>query len=334
MSYTHLSYEEREELSRGLACGESLRTIAGRLGRTPGTLSREIARNAAGDPDRYRARRAGRRAHRRATIPKRPRLVDQRPELWETILLHLREHRWSPEQISHRLREDYPEDVTKHISHEAIYASLYVLPRGHFRTDLLACLRRQHRHRRKRSLIHDRRGQIPNLVSIHKRPAEAEERRVPGHWEGDLLIGKGHHSALGTLVERATRLTLLTKLAGTDAVSVCQGFTRTFRTVPEPLRKTLTYDRGKEMTNHAVLASSVKLRVFFADPQSPWQRGTNENTNGLLRQFFPKGTNLSMVTRRELTRVAALLNNRPRKCLKWRTPLEAFTQAQRVALAR
>jgi len=333
MSYTHVSHEEREEISRGLARGESLRTIAGRLRRNPSTLSREISRNGDGDPDQYRARRAERRALRRAAMPRRPRLVDEHPELWEEIVVHLREHRWSPEQISHRLREDYPDKVTKRISHEAIYASLYVLPRGHFRTELLSCLRRQHRHRRKRSLVHDRRGQIPHLVSIHERPAEVAERRVPGHWEGDLLIGKGHQSAIGTLVERATRLTLLTKLAGTDAVSACRGFTRTFRTVPEPLRKTLTYDRGKEMTQHEALAASAKVRVFFADPQSPWQRGTNENTNGLLRQFFPKGTDLAMVTQRDLARVAALLNGRPRKCLQWRTPLEAFTQAQRVARA-
>jgi IS30 family transposase len=333
MSYTHVSHEEREEISRGLACGESLRTIAGRLGRNPSTLSREIARNGDDAPDQYRARRAERRALRRTAMPKRPRLVDERPELWAEIVVHLREHRWSPEQISHRLREDYPDDVTKHISHEAIYASLYVLPRGHFRTELLSCLRRQHRHRRKRSLVHDRRGQIPHLVSIHERPAEVAERRVPGHWEGDLLVGKGHQSAVGTLVERATRLTILTKLAGADAISACRGFTRTFRMVPEPLRKTLTYDRGKEMTDHERLTADTKIRVFFADPQSPWQRGTNENTNGLLRQFFPKGTDLSTVTQRDLTRVAALLNGRPRKCLQWRTPLEAFTQAQRVALA-
>jgi IS30 family transposase len=209
--------------------------------------------------------------------------------------------------------------MQKHLSAETIYVALYVLPRGALRSELLAA-------RRPRSRGTDRRGQIPNMTPIAERPAEVATRIVPGHWEGDLIKGARNSSAIGTLVERTTRLVLLARLEGTDAGSACEGFTKKLRHVPAPLRKTLTYDRGKEMAEHERLAERLTIRVFFADPYSPWQRGTNENTNGLLRQYLPKGTDLSGYTQRELNTIAHRLNTRPRKCLNWATPLEAFTQ--------
>lgn len=328
MSYTHVSQEEREEISRGLASGTSLHGIAERLRRDPGTISRELSRNAGGDRERYRAGTAGRRARRRAMLPRRQRELFRERWLWGYVTAKLRED-WSPEEISARLRRDYPRDMAKRISHEAIYQALYILPRGTLRQELLAHLRLRHRKRRKRGLIHDRRGRIPHMVSIHERPRSVEERRVPGHWEGDLLVGRNHQSAIGVLVERASRLTLLSKLRGQDAAEVRRAFARAFQSLPSVFRRTLTYDRGKEMTEHETLAREAAIRVFFCDPQSPWQRGTNENTNGLLRQYFPKGTDLSAMSSRELRRVTRLLNTRPRKVLDFRTPEEVWREYQR-----
>lgn len=222
--------------------------------------------------------------------------------------------------------------MSRQVSHETIYRALYVLPRGEFKRALIACLRQGRKRRHPRSRGTDRCGQIPNLVSIHERPAEVEARRVPGHWEGDLLKGSRSPAAVGTLVERRTRLVRLTKLPDSTAGSAGAGFARKFSRVPAGLRRTLTYDRGKEMARHEELTARVKIRVYFADPHSPWQRGTNENTNGLLRQYLPKGMDLSTVTARELNRIAWLLNTRPRKTLGWDTPLEAFAKLTGVAL--
>ena len=207
-----------------------------------------------------------------------------------------------------------------------IYAGLYVLPRGTLRSELLTALRQAHKARRPRSRGTDRRGQLPHMTPIAERPADVATRTVPGHWEGDLLKGVRNGSAVGTLVERTTRLVLLARMDGTDATSARQGFTKKLRHVPAPLRKTLTYDRGKEMAEHERLAERLAIRVFFADPHSPWQRGTNENTNGLLRQYLPKGTDLSSYTQRELNAIAHRLNTRPRKCLHFATPLEVYAQ--------
>ena len=321
-AYTHMSAEERETLSLGLAQGASLQAIAKMLGRAPSTLSREHARNARGTP--YRACTAQRLAAARACQPRRRRkLLD--PWLWQYVRTHLGQG-CSPEQIAGRLRREYPHDMQKHCSPETIYTALYVLPRGALRRELLAALRQARKARRPRSRGTDRRGQLPNMTSIADRPAEVASRTVPGHWEGDLLKGARNGSAVGTLVERTTRLVILARMDGTDAASAYQGFTKKLRHVPAPLRKTLTYDRGKEMAEHARLAQRLAIQVFFADPHSPWQRGTNENTNGLLRQYLPKGTDLSGYTQRELNALAHRLNTRPRKCLDFATPLEVFTQ--------
>ena len=320
--YTHMSVEERETLSLGLAQGQSLRMMATVLGRAPSTVSREHARNARGHP--YRACMAQAQATTRACQPRRPRkLLD--PWLWQYVRTHLG-RRCSPEQIAGRLRHEYPDDMRKRLSTETIYAALYVLPRGALRSELLAALRQARKARRPRSRGTDRRGQLPNMTPIAERPTDVASRTVPGHWEGDLIKGARNRSAVGTLVERSTRLVILARMEGTDAGSAREGFTRKLRHVPAPLRKTLTYDRGKEMAEHERLAQCLAIQVFFADPYSPWQRGTNENTNGLLRQYLPKGTDLSGYTQRELNAIAYQLNTRPRKCLNFATPLEVFTQ--------
>jgi IS30 family transposase len=243
--------------------------------------------------------------------------------LWEYVQTHLK-YGCSPEQIAGRLRRAYPADMSKQLSTETIYAALYVLPRGTLRSELLAALRQAHKARRPRARGTDRRGQLPNITPIANRPDEVTSRLVPGHWEGDLLKGARNGSAVGTLVERTTRFVLLARMDGTDAWSAYQGFTKKLRQVPAPLRKTLTCDRGKEMAEHERLAQRLAIRVFFADPYAPWQRGTNENTNGLLRQYLPKGTDLSGYTQRELNAIAHRLNTRPRKCLNFATPLEVY----------
>ena len=298
------------------------RTMALVLGRAPSTVSREHARNASGHP--YRACMAQRLAAARARQPRRPRkLLD--PWLWQYVRTHLGQG-CSPEQIAGRLRRAYPDDMRKHLSPETVYAALYVLPRGALRQELLTALRQARKARRPRSRGTDRRGQLPNITPIADRPAEVASRTVPGHWEGDLIKGARNGSAVGTLVERTTRLVLLARMDGTDAKRAYQGFTKKLRHVPTPLRKTLTYDRGKEMAEHERLAQRLAIQIFFADPHSPWQRGTNENTNGLLRQYLPKGTDLSVYTQRELNAIAHRLNTRPRTCLDFATPLVVFTQ--------
>ncbi len=319
--YTHLSAEERETLSLGLVQGQSLRRLARLLGRAPSTLSREYARNTTrGHP--YRACMAQNHATARAHHPRRVRkLLD--PWLGQHVTTQLTQG-CSPEQIAGRLRRLYPGDMSKQLSAETIYAALYGLPRGALRTELLAALRQARKTRRPRARGRDRRGQIPNRTAITARPAEVATRTVPGHWEGDLLKGARNGSAVGTLVERTTRLVLLASMDGTDATSAYRGFTKKLRPVPAPLRKTLTDDRGKEMAEHERLAQRLAIRIFFADPHSPGQRGTNENTNGLLRQYLPKGTDLSGDTQRELNAIAHRLNTRPRKCLNFATPLEVY----------
>ena len=316
-SYRHLSAEERETLSLGLARGHALRAMATVLGRAPCTVSRELARNAVRGP--YRACTAHTLASARARQPRRSRKL-LAPWLWQYVRTHLAEG-CSPEQIAGRLHRAYPDDMGKQLSAETIYAGLYGLPRGTLRSELLAALRKA---RRPRARGTDRRGQSPNMTPIAERPAEVATRTVPGHWEGDLIKGARNGSAVGTLVERTTRLVILARMTGTDARSAREGFTKKLRHVPALLRQTLTYDRGKEMAEHERLAARLAIRIFFADPYSPWQRGTNENTNGLLRQYLPKGTDLSGYTQRELNAIAHRLNTRPRKCLDFATPLEVY----------
>lgn len=319
---TRLTLAEREEISRQLAAGTSGRAIARQLGRAPSTVTREL-RRAEHTRSTYRATSGQGVATHQAQQPRRPRRLVTNLRLQTYVHAHLAQ-RWSPEQIAKRVVEEYPDDPTMRASHETIYTYLYVLPRGELKRELLRALRHRRNHRKSRRRSHDRRGVIPDMISIEERPAEVADRTVPGHWEGDLLLGRRHASALGTLVERTTRTTILVPLRGKDARRVRQAFAREMRTLPQQMARSLTYDRGKEMAEHKLFTQQTRIQVYFAHPHSPWERGTNENTNGLIRQFFPKGTDFSNVPRREIKHVQDLLNGRPRKVLHWRTPSEAF----------
>jgi IS30 family transposase len=319
--YRRLSLMEREELSRRLAAGHSLRATAQAMQRAPSTLSRELARHRT-TPVTYRAVPAHQRAQRWVHRPRKPRKLAVQPRL-RTAVFTLLAHRWSPEQIARGLPQRYPDEPTMRISHEAIYTYLYVLPSGALKRELARYLRRRHRFRRPRKVRLSSRP-IQDLISIDERPQEVADRTVPGHWEGDLLVGHANASALGTLVERTTRFTLLVPLTAKDAATVRHAFARELRTLPAQLRRSLTYDQGPEMREHRLFTKQTKMRVYFAHPHCPWERGTNENTNGLLRQFFPKGTRFTQVSRAEIKRVQVMLNDRPRKILNWHSPAHAF----------
>jgi IS30 family transposase len=319
--YQRLTLMEREELSRMLAAGYSLRATAQALQRAPSTLSRELARHRA-CPVTYRAVPAHQRAQRWAHHPRKPRKLTAQPRL-RTAVLSLLAQRWSPEQIAHGLPQRYPAAPMMRISHEAIYTYLYALPPGAFKRALARYLRRRHRFRRPRKIRLSSRP-VQDIVSIDDRPSEVAARTVPGHWEGDLLVGHANASALGTLVERTTRFTLLVPLTAKDATAVRRAFAREVRALPAPLRRSLTYDQGQEMREHRLFTKQTQMRVYFAHPQCPWERGTNENTNGLLRQFFPAGTQFTRISRREIKQVQRMLNDRPRKILNWQSPAHAF----------
>jgi IS30 family transposase len=272
----------------------------------------------------YRAVPAHQRAQRGAHHPRKPRKLRKlmvQPRL-RTAVFTLLAHRWSPEQIAHGLPQRYPDEPTMRISHEAIYTYLYVLPCGALKRELARYLRRRHRFRRPRKVRRSSRP-IQDLISIDERPSDVADRTVPGHWEGDLLVGHANASALGTLVERTTRFTLLVPLKAKDAATVRQAFARELRTLPAQLRRSLTYDQGPEMREHRLFTKQTKMRVYFAHPHSPWERETNENTNGLLRQFFPKGTRFHQLARREIKQGQVMLNDRPRKILNWHSPAHA-----------
>jgi IS30 family transposase len=324
-SARQLSFVEREEISRGMRAGDSARSIARRLGHAASTISRELARN--GGRRGYRALAAERRALEQGRRPKVAKLVRQ-PEL-RIIVEHLLERRWSPQQIAGWLRYHYPEQPTMQASHETIYQSLFVQSRGALRRELTSYLRRPRVQRRSPQQA-DGRGRLPDMVNIRERPAEAEDRAVPGHWEGDLLIGSGSHSAIGTLVERQTRFTVLLGLPhGRSAPAVRDALTARIGSLPEQLRRSLTWDQGRELAEHVQFTIDTGVQVYFCDPHSPWQRGSNENTNGLLRQYFPKDMDLSQVSQEQLDAVAAELNGRPRQTLGWMTPSEALAAVLR-----
>jgi IS30 family transposase len=376
LSGRYLSFVEREEIALLRVQGVSMREIGHRLARSPSTISRELRRNAATRSGglEYRATSAQWHAERSARRPKPTKLarnttlrtyVEERlagvvvapngvlvpgPAVtWKSRRHGQRQDRrwaraWSPEQIARRLPIDFPDDKTMRISHEAIYQALFVQGRGALRRELTACLRTGRVVRVPRARVRRcGKGFVSPEIMISQRPAEAADRAVPGHWEGDLIVGLGS-SAIGTLVERTTRFTMLlhlprlmghgevprTKngpaLAGHGAEAVREAITRTIITLPEELRRSLTWDQGAEMAQHARLKIDAGVQVYFCDPQSPWQRGTNENTNGLLRQYFPKGTDLSVHTAEEIAAVAAALNSRPRKTLGWKTPAEALDE--------
>jgi IS30 family transposase len=316
-----LSAAEREEIRAGLDADESFREIARRLARSPSTVSREV--NANGGRCNYRGWRAHRRASELARRPKVAKLAGC-ARLRAQVERWLEDELWSPSQIAAQLRIDYPDDPIMRVSPETIYQSLYVQGRGALRRELAACLRTGRAIRRNRSRI-ERRGRIPDMVNISERPAEAEDRAVPGHWEGDLIIGAKSASAVGTLVERSTRYVMLLHLDGDHtAETVRTAMTAKIKTLPEHLFRSITWDQGSEMAHHAAFTIDTGIDVYFCDPHSPWQRGSNENTNGLLRQWMPKGTDLSIHTEADLDRIAHKLNNRPRQTLGWMKPSQAL----------
>ncbi|HEX4944372.1 MAG TPA: IS30 family transposase [Usitatibacteraceae bacterium] len=318
-----LSLSEREHISRGIAANSSIRQIASHIGRAPSTVCREIARH--GGRARYRASEADLQAWDSARRPKPCRLAS-RPRLRWEVARKLRRN-WSPEQISGWLKGEYPDDEDMHVSHEAIYQSLFIQARGVLKKELMGHLRevRTMRRSRDRGAYVENRGKIVDAVSIRERPAEVEDRAVPGHWEGDLLSGS-KNTHIATLVERQTRFTMLVKVRGRDTQSVVSAISRQVRKLPAELRRSLTWDRGKEMTDHKQFTIATDLKVYFCDPQSPWQRGTNENTNRLLRQYFPKGTELSSHTQAHLNRIALELNQRPRKTLGFKAPADKLNE--------
>jgi IS30 family transposase len=309
-----LTVAEREEIACRLAAGASLRAVSRQLGRAPSTISREVRRH--GGRRTYRASQAEATAWQAARRPQPCRLARQ-PRLRALVARRLAQ-RWSPEQIAGWLRQTYA-DPAMRVSHETIYRTLFVQSRGALRADLRTHLRRGAAFRRPRRSPADGRGQIVDAVSIRVRPAEVADRAVPGHWEGDLLVGTVR-SCIGTLVERHSRYVLLVKLPSKDTATVVQALARTVRTLPRGLMRTLTWDRGPELAAHARFTVATDVRVYFCDPQSPWQRGSNENTNGLLRQYFPRGMDLSQVSQAQLNAVGRALNTRPRKTLDYRTP--------------
>ncbi len=317
-----LSVAEREEISRGVLSGLSFRAIAAQLHRSPSTISREITRN--GSVISYRAHLAEKATTIRARRPKAAKLALN--AALRAIVEAKLELRWSPQQISAWLSMTYPDDKELHVSHETIYMSLFVQGRGALRRELHKSLRTGRALRRRQgSLPYEGQGHIPEMVLISDRPVEIEDRAIPGHWEGDLIMGRGK-TAIGTLVERSTRYVMLIALEKPTAENVRVEMTRKIMQLPEQLRKSITWDRGKEMAQHRQFTIDSGIQVYFCDPRSPWQRGSNENTNGLLRQYLPKGTDLSIHTEAELDAIAEELNNRPRQTLNWMTPLERFTQ--------
>jgi IS30 family transposase len=322
-SPARLSAGEREEIRSALEGGESFRAIAARLGRAPSTISREVGAN--GGRERYRGWRAHRRAAEAARRPKRAKLAGC-PRLRAQVEQWLTEELWSPAQISAQLRIEFPDDPMMRVSTETIYQSLYVQGRGALRKELALCLRTGRAIRRNRSRL-DHPGRVPDKVMISERPAEAADRAVPGHWEGDLLIGKAGSSAVGTLVERSTRYVMLLHLPGDHtAETVRTALAAKVKTLPDHLVRSITWDQGTEMAQHRQFSIDTGVTVYFCDPHSPWQRGSNENTNGLLRQWMPKGTDLSHLSETDLDTIAYKLNNRPRQTLGWMKPSQRLAQ--------
>ncbi len=318
---SRLQLAEREEISLGLLGGNSLAAIARAIGRSPSTVCREVTAN--GGPSQYRAWRAHQRAEGAARRPKTPKLASG--PLCDQVNTWLGAF-WSPEQIANRLRLEFPDDPMMRVSHETIYQSLFVQGRGELRRELARCLR-SGRLRRRRQGRDPGRGQLCDMVTISERPAEVEDRAVPGHREGDLICGSLNRSAVGTLVERQTRYVMLLHLPnGHEALEVQRAMGKAITQMPAELFRTLTWDRGKEMARHAEIKVATGVQIYFCDPRAPWQRGSNENTNGLLRQFLPKGTDLSRHSAEDLARIATLLNERPRKTLNYMKPSERLAE--------
>ena len=324
-NYSRLCDQEREEISRLLSQKRSFQDVAKALGRNVSTISREIA---AGGCNKYtyRAVTAQNRARRNAARRKSgKRKLSGDQKLWAYIQKKLRK-KWSPRQIAEELEKDYPLDMAMRISPEAIYSYIYVLPRGSLKKELVSCLRQNHKRRYKQRRVAKNERNIEDMLSIEERPKEVEDRTIPGHWEGDLIIGKNNRSALGTLVERTTRTTILVPVKSKEAEVVAKAFAKEAKKLPQQMKLSMTYDQGREMAKHKLFTNITGMKVYFAHPRSPWERGTNENTNGLIRQFFPKGTDFGKVTRYEVKKVQDLLNGRPRAALGFKKPYEVFDQ--------
>ena len=325
MGKPHLNMDERIGLEASLRAGDTQATIAARLMRSAGTISREIALN--GGPDHYRASVAHQAAQgRRGRSRRGDCAIDEHPPLRAEV--HERLHRgWSPEEIAGTLKRNHPDLPLMHTSHESIYRYVYVVARGELQRELASCLRRHHRSRRpRRRGVAATQGKLQDMVLIDQRPPEVESRLLPGHYEGDLILGAGNKSAVGVLVERTSRFTFLCHLPQKDATSVREAFTRKLDGIPANLLKSLTYDQGKEMAQHQRLATDLKLQVFFCHPHSPWERGTCESQNGRIRHYLPKGTDLSLVSYQQLSAYQEMLNERPRKILGWRSPAQVFNE--------
>lgn len=332
--YKRLSLAEREEISKGIYAREKSAYIAKRLDRHPSTITREIKLQVKKRRWCYSALKGEEMAIEQKKNSGRPKKLEVNPQLLLYIQNKLR-NEWSPEEIAMRIKLEYVHDPNMRISHESIYQYLYCLPKGELKKELMRGLRRERKMRLSRFALHSRRSGITDIVSISERPAETVGRTIPGHWEGDLIVGKGHKSAIGTLVERTTRLTLLVPLKEKDAMSVRKAFAVAFKRIPKKMVKTLTYDRGSEMAEHKIFSEETKIQVYFADPYSPWQRGTNENTNGLIRQYFPKGTDFKTISLAAIQKAERQLNSRPRKTLGYYTPAEKFyslTTGREIAL--
>lgn len=324
-NYKRLGLDEREEISRMLSQNCSLNEIAKSLSRYASTISREV-RLGSCNKYTYRAGKAQRRASRNASKRKLGRnILDANLKLKRYIYRKLRK-RWSPEQIAKELSNDYPKDMTMRIAPETIYAHLYILPRGELKKELLSCLRQNRKRRHKQSRMAQNERKLEDMLSIEERPKEVESRTIPGHWESDLIVGKNNRSAIGTVVERTTRTTILVPLKNRDAETVAKAFAKEILKLPKQMRITMTHDQGREMAKHKLLTEMTGVKIFFAHPRSPWERGTNENTNGLIRQFFPKGTDFNKVSRQEIKKVQDLLNGRPRAALNFQKPIEVFNQ--------
>jgi transposase, IS30 family len=317
--YKRLNQFERIKIEIFLHLGWSLMKIANKLGRHKSTISREVSRY----PYSYQGEKAHIQASRLARTHNCYRKLDINDDLFNYIYHHLKK-RWSPEQISTSLRNKFPLDDSMQISHESIYTYIYILPKGELKKELIEYLRQKKKSRYQRKGENDKRGKIPEMISIEERPTEVADRSVAGHWEGDLIMGKGHKSAIGSIVERKTKTVILVKLKAKDATSVRKAFEREFRTLPKQMSKSMTYDQGNEMSEHKLFTINTKMTVYFCHPASPWERGTNENTNMLIRDYFPKGTDFNLVSRKELKRVQNELNERIRKTLNWKSPKEVF----------
>lgn len=322
--YQRFNLNEREDLSRYLAKEYSYRQISRIFRRPVSAISREI-RSRGFNRLSYRAVKAQQQSQQLKLRRLKKRKLDKNLKLQRTVIDYL-ELRWSPEQIAKRLKVLYPDDMQMYVSHETIYAYLYIHPRGYLKRRMIKQLRRKHINRRIKDKERKKTAPIQDFISIEERPAEANNRTIAGHWEGDLIMGKFNQSAIGTLVERKTRLTLLIKLLKKDATSVREAFTQAFNGLPEEFKKSLTYDQGQEMAQHKQFTLDTQIKIYFAHPHSPWERGTSENTNMLVRDFFPKGTDFSKISNNKLKKVEDLLNDRPRKVLKFYTPREVFTK--------